>query len=248
MNCYVKAKVGKSSKIGQPDFCSNIKKALTQTRELVGESVKASWRKSAASFSRYEAAKFLNIQKPKIWIPFFGNGLVLISTFRGEGYWVISKMFRSDPEIRRRWKNKCPFCNSPEPEDIPHILLNCSAWNEERQKYLAPLLEECRKIMGPNGYVNSDVIKLLLGGCVGNCRLPNWSANDLVVDPEEAALADFEDKLNGDEKAPVWKTCGMYKMAAFLSQMDFKRRVQFVRCNELNRSALNNSQGTQVYD
>jgi hypothetical protein len=248
LNRYVKANVGKSRKLGFPDFCTNMKEALSRTRRTVGECVKKTWRKSAASFSRYEAAKFVNIQNPTSWIPYFGNGLVLISIFRGEGYWVISKLFRSNPEIRRRWKNKCPFCNIAEPEDITHILLKCSAWNEERQKFLAPLLVECRQIIGPDRYVCSDVIKLLLGGCVGNSRLPNWSANDLVIDPEKAALADFEDSLKADDTAPVWRTCGMYRMAAFLNQMDYKRRVQFVRCNELNRSALNNSQGTQVYD
>lgn len=68
--------------------------------------------------------------------------------------------------IRPEYKNKCICCNESIVEDIKHLLLDCNALIQERNKYLNTII--------PNGIYNHKLVirKILGGDCPASGKMP----------------------------------------------------------------------------
>ncbi len=64
-----------------------------------------------------------------------------------------------------QWKVRCPFCDERTPEDRAHFLLECSAWSQQRGRFLFPILRRC-KVIGWLGKRErrADLAHILIGG------------------------------------------------------------------------------------
>jgi hypothetical protein len=75
-----------------------------------------------------------------------------------------------------KWSDRCPCCRAWTTKDIPHIRLECRRWEPHRDKYLQTLLNDSAELdMDPElTLCRNKRASLLLGGSIGDLRLPHW--------------------------------------------------------------------------
>ena len=73
--------------------------------------------------------------------------------------------------VDQHWRSHCPFCNAQVPEDLPHFLLECPAWAQQRAAYIHPILRRSKTFawLGQQAR-RTDLTYILLGGAVGPHR------------------------------------------------------------------------------
>ena len=88
---------------------------------------------------RYLAAKF---QRTRAFIaqaarfPRISFGVTLLIRARLGAFWTGLRAAQAK-QIDDEYLTTCPFCLDDSPDTVPHMLLSCSAWNDERAQHLA---------------------------------------------------------------------------------------------------------------
>jgi len=124
---------------------------------------------SEQSFERY-CNTISRCTKRRAWYPlgeYMSNitncrnpGLVEQSLFqlRHDNFWTAERLARHD-YIHEQALANCPCCNEPVPEDVHHMFLECSAWDNARDA-LSKGLEEIDGSLE----LNEESLELLFGG------------------------------------------------------------------------------------
>ena len=128
--------------------------------------------------------------------------------------------------IDNMYRTRCPCCNQEgEGETMEHLLLDCSAWREERTKYIGSLIEQIGLFRLPL----SGRYTLLLGGEYLGHRLDNWlpprRRRGQPMDPHSRNLQ--------------W---GIFQVARYLESIDRRHRLILGRLDRRGCSPLQ-SQG-----
>jgi hypothetical protein len=124
----------------------------------------------------------------------WGHPLQLVGRARMNAY-LTAKRAADMRVIPMRHRTRCPFCDTEGREDITHILLECNAWEVERTRYLADLIDSATAALedgeaevpaggeggeereGPNAH-SKLVAVLLLGGKHGEISIAKWERSD----------------------------------------------------------------------
>jgi hypothetical protein len=128
------------------------------------------------------------------YVPKLNPGIALIVRFR-LGAFATAEQLLSWGKLTPEWSNRCPCCRERTTEDIPHILLECRRWEPHRDKFLLPLLTGVWEIQDQLTLSRNQRASLLLGGSVGDSRLPAWMppcpgrVRDGPEDPSENSRA-----------------------------------------------------------
>lgn len=219
LNRNIRAQVGRSAVPGIK-FGEDMSEALERTRSHVTRCVSVQWARSAPYFTAYLGLKFPSLVKIRTWIPYFGNGLLLIMLMRSNGY-HLQKRIEDGVAVELR-KNQCPYCRANTPEDVEHMFLDCFRWTALRQKYLTRGIEQAKDALGTaENHRPSRIVNLLLGGTVAldlDCSIRNWFG----VTPEDAATASY----GGDSDAAIWRSSICYEVGGFLHEVDTLRRLK----------------------
>ena len=73
--------------------------------------------------------------------------------------------------VHERWLAQCPFCDAQVPEDLPHFLLECPTWEQQRAQFINPILRHTKTFAWLGQAARRwDLTYLLLGGVVGPHR------------------------------------------------------------------------------
>jgi exonuclease III len=109
------------------------------------------------------------------YVPRLNPGIALIVRFR-LGAFPTAEQLLSWGKLPPEWSDRCPCCRARTTEDIPHILLECRRWEPHRDKYLQTLLNDSAELdMDPElTLCRNKRASLLLGGSIGDLRLPHW--------------------------------------------------------------------------
>lgn len=92
------------------------------------------------------------------------RGIMWLVRMRGLAVWTGPRAAKAGL-VDRRWSKECPSCGENCREDIPHILLECSAHTEDRRECIQPLVE---RFAGPASALQRvELATLILGGRVG---------------------------------------------------------------------------------
>lgn len=238
LNRQVKAGVGAST--NAPGFLRGFKEGGETSMKLVQDQVQATtrsrWLKTAPGLEQYFKAKYKSLfytpaktRSHHTWTPFFGHGLCMLSLLRGNGYPTYQRLRK----VGLVPTSTCPFCGSNRPEDRAHLILHCTAWDEDRERYLRKLISDTRKL----STIDDEIVTLLLGGTVADKTLPYYYPHEgeEVVD-EDRALGTFEDGAQGDD-LPLWASRGCFMMAGFIERVD-KRRIRIIKENGDPNDAL----------
>lgn len=126
--------------------------------------------------------------------------------------------------IPEEYKTYCPMCGQPEGEDVAHLLLRCTAWEEARDQYLGTVLESISQLADQTmeaSFTDSQTVTLLLGGEVVKNRLRNWCFTPAMEDS-----ADFESEgslVEGGADLTVAGECASLRLARFLNAVTQER-------------------------
>ena len=100
-----------------------------------------------------------------------GRGLRAVSMCRMGAFYTARKLARLGL-VPRTYETQCPCCgNKGEGETIEHLLLGCSKWDREREKYLGGVLREVEQRCGMD---ESAICDIILGGEHMGDRLDSW--------------------------------------------------------------------------
>ena len=188
MNVTLKSgEVLKASRVGLD--AEGVDEAVKATKAACTErwiNRKANKTGSCSAYSEANYKPFLG--KDNTFPPDFGRGLCVIQQLRCNGYWTGDRLSKIEPQPRG-----CVFCNSRVPETIGHMLVECPAWTEFRERYIAEDLRIWR------GHLVDDeslakVAVVALGGTVDG-----YSASHYY--PKKDTYT-FEDAVAGRVKDP----------------------------------------------
>lgn len=103
------------------------------------------------------------------WLPQCGRGIMLLSQLRADAYWVGQRL-RHFKTMERR-SNRCQYCRKYAPETRTHLLLECTAWNVQRETFLGVAIVTATNLLTSWGTFDAPtklefLSTLLLGGCV----------------------------------------------------------------------------------
>ena len=154
-----------------------------------------------------------------------GQGLSMVQKCRLRALWTAERRAKHRL-IDSIYRTRCPCCNQEgEGETMEHLLLDCSAWREERMKYIGSLIEQIGLFRLPL----SERCTLLLGGEYMGHRLDNWlpprRKRGQPMDPHSRNLQ--------------W---GIFQVARYLESIDRRHRLILGRLDRRGRSSLQ-SQG-----
>lgn len=225
LNRQVKAGVGASkNKQGHlQDFTKTKMQSMRLVRDTVQHSTRVQWTKTAPGLVNYYASNYNSLYQNPVksrvrdtWVPYFGSGLCMVSLMRGNGYPTYRRLFSAKLVQRAR----CPFCESDRSETRAHLLLHCSAWSEERERYIRKLITDARTITRND----KAVVTLLLGGAIEEQTLDYYYPYEgAAMDAGDRAAGEFNDGAQGDE-LPLWASRGCFMIAGFLERVDKRRR------------------------
>jgi len=249
----MKAKVGH----GNCPFIEFATNSLEKVRTFMIGVVRKHLGRKAPRLQSYFDAEYKNlfdIRSGNHWVPHFGNGLCMLSLARAGGYLTYERLAKSKVVPSAT----CPFCHSRN-ETIDHILIFCTAWLPERERYLSPLLNECNRVFAPlerNPYPSETRI-LLFGGKTSGFSLPHYYPPNTpapppvriaatfaaVHDPQPIDTSDKEPDAESDSETEEdtisssnmnenqhWETLGCFRVAGFFHAIDSRRR-RFMQAN-----------------
>jgi len=103
------------------------------------------------------------------------------------------------------WNGCCPCCRVAIMEVIPHILLECSRYEQHREKFLLAMLRQLAEVDPDKVLDCHQKSFILLGGSVDNLSLPAWlppttKKDDPLVDKLSVGSANLS-KLSSDQSS-----------------------------------------------
>ena len=123
---------------------------------------------------------------------------------------------KKPPPLPEVYQTKCPCCGQVGTgETIEHIIVECSRWAEQREKYLSPLMDSLEQ---QHLSVAGMCIRLL-GGEHKAERLSNWLPSLQKKQPKAK-----KDCL-GQGQIRDLRSCGAFLMAGFLQAIDRPRNL-----------------------
>lgn len=123
---------------------------------------------------------------------------------------------KKPPPLPEEYQTKCPCCGQiGKGETIEHIVVECSKWAEQRDKYLAPLMDSLKQ---QHLSVTGMCIRLLGGEHKGE-RLSNWLPSSQKKQPEA------QTRPLGQGQISDLPSCGAFQMARFLQAIDRPRNL-----------------------
>ena len=146
-----------------------------------------------------------------------GSGLRLLSLCRIGGLWTAPSLARAfkeqQPELEI-YEELCPCCGAAvigRGEDIPHILVECERWKEQRELYLGRFIRR-----GIQYNVGSEELGVfLLGGTFGRPRGMVWDWLPRRKGYDGHSKPSQEEILH----------CGALEVARFLESIECERRT-----------------------
>lgn len=263
MNRHLKAKVGRSFSPENPPFGGNQQGAVKLTEDIITSSCMVQWTKSSpVQLPQYMSADYTPIHQAS-WVAGFGNGILLLMSARCGAYHLTKRLDDTRP-VEKRY-NRCPFCTVPVPEDIIHLFLHCTTWDNERNRFLQDAITSCERLLfdtltrytHPVGNRcvdrDTDVIRLLLGGSITGSRLPEWlgrSTEDPEVDRSGSMFVD-NDPDEGPEPSPHWQSATCYQVAGYLCVVEARRMrllAENYRRDGTGQNVLIDDRGPPGYD
>jgi endonuclease/exonuclease/phosphatase family metal-dependent hydrolase len=135
---------------------------------------------AATSWKDYQLAGYVKtrswVQQAAYW-PEFTNGAVELIRCRVGCFTTVTKLAKWG-KVHSKYGGMCPFCNANRPETVSHMLVECSAWDSDRQSLIGQLIAQAEGSMarrGDNDRVDASSTAIaLLGGGEGSRYLPGW--------------------------------------------------------------------------
>jgi hypothetical protein len=125
-----------------------------------------------------------------------------------------------------KYKMECPFCGQVgEGETLQHLLLYCSRWQEERERYMREVLNLVV------GLPSDGQLILILGGEFEGQRLVNWLS--FKEGASKVTLAGSPLTVEG--------LCGAFQVAQFLQKIAGPRQSSLGLLIDAHRRIVGNS-------
>jgi hypothetical protein len=196
---------------------------------------------SCVLFNIFINALFDNMPYRKVSTPSIGHavaytpvlnpGFALLIRVRMGAIATVEVLLRME-KLPMVWNGRCPCCRAMVTEDIPHILLECSRYEHQREKFLSAMLCQLAEADPDDLFNRRQKSFMLLGGSVNGSCLPHWTPplttkDDLSVEELLVGSADLSDSssdrssLLDVEEHPTVETLltpetGCLKVASFL--------------------------------
>jgi hypothetical protein len=181
-----------------------VKGVVNATRKHITARWYARVSNTTAYGTAYQLAKFEKLLPAGVLFPpDFGRGMCLIQQFRANGYWTGQRLERVDPTI-----TSCRFCGANKQETRGHILAECAAWAQYRERYIGAELVSWRGRLGlaPAGELTHGDLERLtqvtLGGESNGIRATHYYPSSDLYSDKEAAKARVKD-TETPEPGPV---------------------------------------------
>ena len=250
--------------IDDPKILRGIVQTAVQQRELRGKQRKKG--DSGKNSTQYIHSQYGNNSLAKARVGFhldlqMGQNLILRARI---GTIYLAPQLAEKGAIAEEYKEKCPFCHTVIPnegETLEHMILECRAWDHERQQHLAKMIECCNNIMTKmrtddkhlkiierfNDGEASVMVALLLGGEVAGKKLENWILTKEHIrrllpqhmrheelgedEPEELEISNFNDLTYGEAVKNP-----NYQINLYLTAVTKKRILRLTDCIGTNWS------------
>lgn len=180
-----------------------VRKAVIATRSAISQAWLERKVNSNPSFIAYSQAEYKPLLRTaNAFPPDFGRGMSLIQQMRCNGYWTGDRINSITPQV-----TGCVFCNQDVQETSGHLLVECRAWTNLREQYIAADLRKWQRNLriGDEGLDNEALAKLAtiaLGGEVNGYSASHYYPREATYSPEEAAKGRVKDPP-GREPGPV---------------------------------------------
>lgn len=136
-------------------------------RQLVGRT------KCSKTLAFYVSAEFVHTRRfidvSAHW-PRWAQGVSLLASAR-VGAYTTGRFLANAGILPAEYKEECPFCGVGVPDTIGHVLVECSSWDDERDRFLAALLASV-EALGVEGASATSVV--LMGGSSDGLALDGW--------------------------------------------------------------------------
>ena len=136
------------------------------------------------------------LHRPSVaYSPVSNPGIALLIRAR-MGAIATVEVLLSMEKLPMGWNGRCPCCGAAVTEDIPHILLECSRYEPQRDKFLSAMLSQLAEVDPDDTFDRRQKSFMLLGGSVEDSCLPAWlppstKKDDLSVDELSIGSADL---------------------------------------------------------
>lgn len=147
-----------------------------------------------------------------------GRGMRMISMCRMNALRTASRMAKpwerskKPPPLSEEYQKKCPCCGEvvEEGETVEHIIVECSRWAEQRERYVKPLMDKI--VQQHLARTGKGICTLLLGGEYAGNRLSGWLPSGKKRSTTQAGPYGLEEV-----------SCGAFQMARFLQAVERPR-------------------------
>ncbi|KAI5980561.1 hypothetical protein EDD15DRAFT_2382239 [Pisolithus albus] len=124
-------------------------------------------------------------------MPYLNEGIIWLARLRTSSWWTTQRrrdfLKNTGKNFEHLPEGACMFCGEETRSEINHMLLHCPEWNQERRKWLQPLLnvieDPVRAGQGRtppetvvSNFHDSEISTLLLGG-----SFHSWGFDDFLV-------------------------------------------------------------------
>lgn len=168
-----------------------------------------------------------------------GRGMRMLSLCRMGALPTAARMAKpwkgckTPPPLPEEFQTKCPCCGQVgEGETIEHIIVECSKWQEQRDKYLVPLMD--RLVQQHLPLTGKGICNILLGAEYGGPGLSGW-----LPSSKKKQVSNTQDADLGQEEI----RCGAFQMARFLQAIDRSRSLIL---KQARRSAAESDSNLQI--
>jgi hypothetical protein len=147
-----------------------------------------------------------------------GRGMRMISMCRMNALRTASRMAKpwegskKPPPLSEEYQKKCPCCGEvvEKGETVEHIIVECSRWAEQRERYVKPLMDKI--VQQHLARTGKGICILLLGGEYAGNRLSGWLPSGKKRSTTQAGPYGLEEV-----------SCGAFQMARFLQALERPR-------------------------
>ena len=184
--------------------------------------LQAEWRaaestKKYAASARYLECNYQSMASPVAIPPLgrkeqvrLGSGLRSLSLCRTGGFWTAADMARAKL-IDGDYTDICPCCGDlvlAEGESVAHLLIDCTRWKREREKYLGRFIRQVED--DHHRHLGRNLLAVfLLGGAIGERRIEGW------LPPRKGPSSSSRE---------VVAQCCAFEVARFLQSIAHERR------------------------